>query len=109
MAFKSKLRQREYHREYYRNNVEKYLAKNRKHKKKKRQWVSEFKQSVGCEICGETCSACLEFHHNEPSKKEANIAMLCNSAASWKRLEAEIKKCTVLCANCHKKLHAGLV
>lgn len=59
----------------------------------------------GCERCGERDPCCLEFHHKDPSQKTGAIAVLCGW--SWKRLEAEIAKCVVLCANCHCRAHAS--
>lgn len=51
---------------------------------------------------------CLEFHHIiNPKDKEFSPA----NAYSWgwgiERIKKEISKCIVLCANCHRKLHAG--
>ena len=34
--------------------------------------------------------------------KEGNVATLANAAISLDRLQAEIEKCDVVCANCHR-------
>jgi len=57
----------------------------------------------GCKVCGETHPACLDFHHREPSEKEGHIGEF--RRFGIKRLLAEIAKCDVLCANCHRKFH----
>jgi predicted HNH restriction endonuclease len=44
-----------------------------------------------------------DFHHIDPSIKEEGIGTLINKG--WKRLEAELKKCIVLCSNCHRIEH----
>lgn len=49
--------------------------------------------------------ACLEFHHKDPSKKEVTLSRAVNNGWSIERMEKEIAKCVVLCANCHRKLH----
>ena len=62
---------------------------------------------VGCglEVGEEWPGACFDFHHPEKNK-EGVIAQMMHS---WKsmhgRLLIEIKKCVVLCANCHRKAH----
>lgn len=59
-----------------------------------------------CIICGyNKCIAVLSFHHRDPSIKKFNI----NNATSksWKTIKEEIKKCDLLCANCHMELHYG--
>ncbi len=58
-----------------------------------------------CGICGYSkCIAALEFHHLDPSQKEFQIGA--GNTMSWSRLEAELDKCTLLCANCHREVHA---
>lgn len=49
----------------------------------------------------------LEFHHKNPSEKEFSISYR-GHCRSWKRVKAEIEKCDLLCANCHRELHAEL-
>tara|TARA_R110000850_G_scaffold116636_6_gene232574 strand:- start:3 stop:377 length:375 start_codon:yes stop_codon:yes gene_type:complete len=60
-----------------------------------------------CEVCGYSkCDSALEFHHRDPSQKSFAIS---ESKRSFKNLLAESKKCALLCANCHRELHAGLL
>ena len=47
--------------------------------------------------------AVYDFHHLEPSKKDFNPAAL--RQCSWERFRAEIDKCVMLCANCHRTRH----
>lgn len=47
------------------------------------------------------CSRCGEERDAEGEKYES-IERLLGSAVSWKRIEAEIAKCEVRCANCHR-------
>lgn len=66
----------------------------------KRQWVKDYKTDKGCEMCGyKEHPAALQFDHIEPSEKKFNISTF--SLLSKERLMKEIKKCRVLCANCH--------
>jgi hypothetical protein len=54
-----------------------------------------------CVDCGETRPPVLEFDHIN-NDKEFNISHMVSSAFSIKRIEAEITKCEVRCANCHR-------
>lgn len=63
----------------------------------------------GCSVCGETEHITLDFHHVDPSQKSFRVSMGLSRGISTQRLEVEIAKCVVLCANCHRKFHAGLV
>jgi hypothetical protein len=47
----------------------------------------------------------LEFHHVE--RKEFNISDALNRGVPLKKIMEELKKCVVLCGNCHKRYHAG--
>ena len=63
-----------------------------------------FKRTLKCTTCGFDHPAALDFHHEDPSKKEANIHRLLQNGLSSK-LEKELAKCIVLCANCHRIHH----
>ena len=58
-----------------------------------------------CKRCGyNRSSAALAFHHLDPKEKEFNISA--NHCRSWNVIEKEIKKCVLLCFNCHAEEHA---
>lgn len=71
----------------------------------KQQYVRAIKTAHGCAECGERRDPCLEFHHTDPSQKLAGVWKLAASNATYARLNAEIAKCVVLCANCHRVHH----
>ncbi len=71
--------------------------------KKNRLYYFEEKLKLECKRCGENHIACLEFHHLDPNKKEYEIASKIKH--SFQKLKKEIKKCIVLCSNCHRKEH----
>ena len=60
---------------------------------------------AGCETCGEHDPRVLEFDHKDPTKKRETIARLISQGYAWSSeiLRREIRKCRILCANCHRK------
>lgn len=95
---------REYRRKHYRNNKEPYLKRAKDGKQLMKEWYHELKSKLFCP-CGENHPACLQFHHRDPNEKDFNLAMAASQGYSKKRIEEEMSKCDVLCANCHLKLH----
>lgn len=89
---------------YKEKNKDKYRENRKKYREKMRLIILKAK-SCGCIVCGEKESCCLDFHHIHD--KEFVIAA--GPEVSIKRLLTELEKCIVLCANCHRKLHAGLI
>lgn len=68
--------------------------------------VDIIKCKQGCLRCKIKDPRVLEFHHLDTGKKEFNIADYYYSHYSFERLEQEIEKCVIVCANCHRILHA---
>ncbi len=67
-------------------------------------------QSLGgqCNICGYgRCYEALDFHHRNSKTKEFGISQD-GLTRSWKRVKKELKKCILLCANCHREVHVGI-
>jgi len=48
----------------------------------------------------------LEFHHLDPKVKDMGLSDW-SSRASFRGIKAEAVKCVMLCANCHREVHAG--
>jgi hypothetical protein len=61
----------------------------------------EIKMNSGCVDCGYKGNAqALQFDHTGTDKKES-VSNLIRSDYSWETILKEIKKCEVVCANCH--------
>jgi hypothetical protein len=99
-----KVCQKEYKDKHYRLNKEKYLERNRRVQKQNYDWLKELKSNLQCEICGEVRPWVLDFHHKDPSKKDKEISKFVGSN-QIKKAKEELKKCIVLCSNCHRDLH----
>ena len=51
----------------------------------------------------------LDFHHLDPSQKSFHVNKREGSTYQWDKVWAEMKKCVLLCARCHREVHAGLI
>lgn len=61
-----------------------------------------------CESCGRRGEpAIFDFHHVVPSQKEFGIGQD-GIPRRWSAVVAELAKCVLLCANCHREVHAGV-
>ena len=67
-----------------------------------REWVWNYLSTHPCQECGETDPMVLEFHHE--GEKELPISVMVNGGYPIPKIQAEIDKCIVLCANCHRKV-----
>lgn len=78
----------------------------RRRRKVKRILVDE--AGGRCEVCGYgRCLNALEFHHRDPSGKQFGIAMR-GITRALEEVRREAGKCSLLCANCHAEVEAGV-
>lgn len=60
-----------------------------------------------CQICGyNRCIEALDFHHTNQEEKEYSVS---GGTKSFERLKKEVDKCILVCANCHREIHAGII
>lgn len=81
-------------RKYHNEGKKKYL--------RRRYWLNRYKETKGCSRCGyKEHGVAIDFDHKDPSTKKFNIShRLPNSYLPT--LFKEIRKCRLLCANCHR-------
>lgn len=74
-----------------------------------KQWASIQELSGCCATCGLKATrdtmCVFDFHHVDTAEKETNIAELLANGRPLAVLLAEVKKCILLCSNCHRQLH----
>lgn len=82
---------------------------------KTQEWRTSTKQRMveafggKCNCCGyNECNAALEFHHLNPQEKEFSFSAALASPKAWSTLVVELRKCILLCSNCHREVHAGI-
>ena len=62
-----------------------------------------------CQQCGyDKYNGALEFHHINPNEKDFNVGSL-KSYSFTEKLKQELDKCILLCSNCHREVHGGLL
>lgn len=62
-----------------------------------------------CYFCGyNKCLDALDFHHLDKSTKEFGLSQN-GMTRSWEKTKNELKKCILVCSNCHREIHAGLL
>ena len=94
---------------YYENHQhyrDSYNTSRRKIRLENARKVFEYLSDHPCLICGESDPVVLEFDHRNGVEKSGNISNLVLNS-SWERIESEIEKCDVLCANCHRRRSAA--
>jgi len=94
--FRAKRKEKNKRREQAKKSRKRAIRRNKK-------YVETCKIENPCP-CGETEICCLTFHHDN-GEKSGNVSDMVNRGYSINRIQKEIKKCKVLCLNCHAKFH----
>lgn len=94
----------EYAKERYKKNRERLLEYQNKRYNETLDIFQQWRKTLKCCNCEENDVACLEFHHSDPETKENNVVRMVSR--SVKSVIKELKKCVVVCANCHRRIHA---
>jgi hypothetical protein len=63
----------------------------------------DYLKDKSCSDCGETDPIVLEFDHDDPKLKSFQISQAVNNSVSTENIMKEIMKCTIRCANCHRR------
>lgn len=78
-----------------------------KRRKRLKEMVVEYKGGKCC-ICGyNTYVGAFDLHHVDGETKEFGLSTR-GLTRSWEKLKAEADKCILVCANCHREIHAGV-
>ena len=105
MAYKSKEDARAYFKRWYYAHKDKRIADIRRsikrRKERNRLYVIDFLNNHPCTDCGEKDILVLEFDHLRD--KVANVSAMVSFGYKLETLVAEIKKCEVVCCNCHRR------
>ena len=88
----------------YYANVRYYLDKNKRRVRELMAFVNQYKQKP-CMDCGvQYPSYVMDFDHRDSEDKVGEISLMAiNRGFSKERILAEIKKCDLVCSNCHRE------
>ena len=94
--------------------IYRYTPEKRKELNQKENEVRQSNKSKLIQILGGNCQKCgynksekaLDFHHlNQKTKKFAiSDRLSVRNELKWQEIIEEVKKCELLCANCHREL-----
>jgi len=91
------------HASWYAKNKEYALEKQRIKKRERKLWAIEYLGGC-CNRCGNTYHPSIyEFHHIDPTTKDRDPSKMMQ--LSKQKLQDELDKCILLCANCHRLEH----
>ena len=77
--------------------------KAKEHRLAMRKWVNTWKEEHGCSSCGfKGHHFQLDLDHVDPETKRCSNHRSYEPNWRRERIENEIKKCVILCANCHR-------
>ena len=98
-----------YRRAHYLRNratyVRREVARIRGYREENRRRIRDYLRTHPCVDCGESDPLVLEFDHR--SEKRAGVNELMRNHGTWAEVFAEIEKCDVRCANCHRRKTAS--
>lgn len=101
--YNTKDKKLKYQRDWESKNKEKRYKWNKEAKVRATEYINKIKES-GCSMCQEMDPCCLDFHHLNPKEKDLSLSRGVNNGWSIDRIQKEIDKCILVCANCHRKI-----
>lgn len=103
MPNKNREKQKVYQKKYWEKHKQYYVGR-ASIRRKKLQEIINREKDVPCFSCGiKYPPYVMDLHHTDPEKKEYAISTILTKGWSEKRLLEELKKCIVLCSNCHRE------
>jgi len=82
------------------------LADQQKERRKAFKQACMVYKGGACLCCGyNRCQEALEFHHLDPAEKDFVISAA--TSTKFENVQDELDKCILVCANCHREIHAG--
>lgn len=84
----------------FKTSKERNATRNKRIRNIRKRWLNIYKTAKGCAICGYSKHpVALQFDHINPKDKRLDISGMTKN--SLKTLMTEVRKCRILCANCH--------
>ena len=104
MPYKDRNKQKEYQQKHHQRTKKKKRKQQNQLKDKRQHFVLEEMQRRGgkCAKCGFSDIRALDWHHLDPNEKVNSISEMVRDRVSMDKLQAELDKCELICANCHR-------
>lgn len=94
-----------YQKIHYANNKRAYVDKAKKYTQTYRKtvytWMKDYVLDNPCVECGNSDFRVAHFDHLNQDQKSFEISRAVGNGYSLRRIKDEVRKCRVLCANCH--------
>lgn len=90
-----------WHRKWYQEHKEQFARKARKRLRLLKKRVQELKSTTPCA----DCKKCYPYYIMDPDhlhNKKERISIMVQRGRAWNDIAAELKKCDIVCANCHR-------
>lgn len=85
------------------NNKEYIRTKQREDKRQRKLDAIQYLGGICSDCKQDFHPAVYEFHHTDPETKDRDPSKMLQ--LSWAKVTAELDKCVLLCANCHRLTH----
>ena len=104
MPYKDRNKQKEYQQKHHQRTKKKKRKQQNQLKDKRQIFNLEEMQRRGgkCAKCGFSDIRALDWHHLDPNEKVNSISEMIRDRVSMDKLQAELDKCELICANCHR-------
>ena len=104
MPYKDRNKQKEYQQKHHQRTKKKKSKQQNQRKDKRQHLVLEEMQRRGgkCAKCGFSDIRALDWHHLDPNEKVNSISEMVRDRVSMDKLQVELDKCELICANCHR-------
>jgi hypothetical protein len=87
---------------HYQANKAIYMAGNRRRVDRNKEYVIAYKKTHPCVDCGNADYRVLDFDHLPEFQKAMHVSVAVANGWSLQKIQSEIDKCEVRCANCHR-------
>jgi len=85
------------------------MSENVKAWRKRTRWRIIEAMGGKCVCCGYAeCYSAMAFHHINPDEKDFTISNMRSNPKSWTKIVEELRKCVLVCHNCHSEIHHGM-
>lgn len=90
---------------WYLNNTLKHKQVVSEYRRRNREWLDGYKTTQGCKVCLVTNPNVLKLYWKAGPLKGKGVWKVVQHGL--RRIKKEVTECDVLCASCHRRIHAA--